>query len=164
MGRAFQSYFEGMSVQKHYITPDSIRKDSYALGSKLLKDGFKPEFMVALWRGGAPIGCCIHEFLKWHDVDSDHIAIRTSRYTGVDQVGEGPVVVHSTSYLRERLKPGSTVLLVDDVWDSGKTIVAFFDKLETDLNFPVHELDIRVSARTGRNGFGRNRKGHGQGH
>ena len=55
-----------MEVKKLYISPDEIRKDSYALGAKLFKDDFHPDFMVALWRGGAPIGCFIHEFLKWH--------------------------------------------------------------------------------------------------
>ncbi len=127
-------------MNKQYITPDELRRDSYALGAKVVKDGFKPQFMVALWRGGAPIGCFVHELLKWKGIETDHVAIRTSRYSGIDAVGEGEVVVHSTSYLRERLRPGATVLLVDDVFDSGHTVVAFFDKLEKNLSFPLAQL------------------------
>jgi hypothetical protein len=102
--------------------------------------------MVALWRGGAPIGCYIHEVLKWNGCDTDHIAIRTSRYTGIDKVAaEGEVLVHSTTYLVDNLKPKSTILLVDDVWDSGTTIVAFYRKLKESLPFSIDELDIRVA-------------------
>lgn len=133
-----------MSVAKKYITPDELRFDSFRLASKIVADGFRPQFMVALWRGGAPIGCFVHEFLKWKGIDTDHIAIRTSRYTGIDKA-EGEVVVHSTSYLIDKLVPGSTVLLVDDVWDSGTTIVAFFKHLQASLPFDMSLLDIRVA-------------------
>jgi hypothetical protein len=131
-------------TQKLYISPNDLRLDSFRLAEKLHKDGFRPDFLVALWRGGAPIAMNVHEYLKWHGCDADHIAIRTSRYVGIDQVAEA-VEVHSTSYLCEKLKPGSSILLVDDVWDSGTTIVAFYEKLEKSLNFPVNQLDIRVA-------------------
>jgi hypoxanthine phosphoribosyltransferase len=172
-------------TSKHYVSPDSLRKDSLLLGAQVLRSGFKPDFMVALWRGGATIGCYVHELLKWKGLQTDHIAIRTSRYTGIDKTNgeDGEVVVHSTSYLVETLRPKcecaltrfvsvltvddlGSVLLVDDVWDSGissllsivpqfvliiqtfssgTTIVAFFKKLESSLPFPISELDIRVA-------------------
>lgn len=135
-----------MSVSKTYITPDELRIASFKLGVQVLNDGFRPDFLVALWRGGAPIGCFMHEILKWKGCDTDHIAIRTSRYTGIDKTEEGgEVVVHSTSYLTEKLVPGSKVLLVDDVWDSGTTIVAFFKKIKESISFPFEQLDIRVA-------------------
>merc|ERR1711916_247476 len=142
MGNFFSAVMS--EVKKQYITPDELRRDSYALGAKVLKDGFKPDVMVALWRGGAPIGCFIHELLKWKGLNTDHVAIRTSRYTGIDTVGEG-VKVHSTSYVCDKLKPGDSVLLVDDVWDSGTTIVAFYDTLEKNLGFNLSLIDIRVA-------------------
>lgn len=116
-------------ISKLYITPDELRKDSFVLGMKVIKDGFRPDFMVALWRGGAPIGCNIHELLKWKGINSDHIAIRTSKYTGIDKA-DSRVVVHNLSYLVENIKPGDKILLVDDVWDSGSSIVAFKETLE----------------------------------
>lgn len=131
-----------MSVSKVYISPDQLRLDSIKLGLQVVQNGFKPTFMVALWRGGCPVGCIVHELLKWKGLTVDHIAIRTSRYTGIDKVGDGEVVVHSTSYLVETLKPNDSILLVDDVWDSGTTIVAFIKKLKESLTFPV---DIRFA-------------------
>lgn len=126
---------------KKFITPDELRKGSFDLAKQVVDDGFRPDFMVALWRGGAPIGCYVHEYLKYKGINTDHIAIRTSRYTGIDQVKE-EIEVHSTSYLTEKVKPGNSILIVDDVWDSGHTIVAVLNKLISTL--PA-QVDIRVA-------------------
>ena len=131
-------------IGKFYVTPDSIRRDSFALGMKVFKDGFKPDFIVALWRGGASIGCHVHELLKLKGMESDHIAIRTSRYHGIDKAVE-EVQVHNLGYLRERLQPGHKVLIVDDVFDSGKTLVALFQELAKSVAFPFTEMDVRIA-------------------
>ena len=101
--------------------------------------------MVALWRGGTPVGICVHEILKWKKIPCDHIAIRTSRYTGVDLANE-EVVIHNLSYLEENLQPGDSILIVDDVWDKGTTMDALFKKLRLDLGDKLYDsLDIRVA-------------------
>jgi hypothetical protein len=68
--------------------------------------------------GGAPIGCYVHELLKYKGmwscgsaiwlnfckgVPTDHIAIRTSRFTGIEESNE-EVIVHNLSYLKETAK------------------------------------------------------------
>jgi uncharacterized protein len=131
-------------MNKTYITPQELMEDSYRLGAQVVKSGFKPEFMVAFWRGGAPIGCYIHELLKWKDINTDHIAIRTSKYTGIGISGT-KVMVHNLSYLVEKVKIGSSILVVDDVWDSGASILAFFEKLTKETMIPFDKLDIRVA-------------------
>ena len=70
---------------KTFITPEQLRLQSHRLAAEVVRDGFEPDFMVAVWRGGAPIGCYVHEFLKYLGKTCDHIAIRTSRYSGVDE-------------------------------------------------------------------------------
>lgn len=128
---------------KQPISPNALRRDSHKLGAQVVVSGFKPDFMVALWRGGAPIGCYVHEFLKYFNINTDHIAIRTSRYSGIDKTAS-QIEVHNLGYLVERLKSTSKVLLVDDVYDSGLSIQAVFDALKSKLgnNYPV---DIRVA-------------------
>ncbi len=128
---------------KHFISPDSIRIDSYTLASKIIADDFKPDFMVAIWRGGAPIGCHVHEYLKYFDIQTDHIAIRTSRYSGID-TANNTVTVHNLGYLIERVTKTSKILLVDDVFDTGLSIAAIFESLSEKLgdNMPV---DVRVA-------------------
>lgn len=128
-------------MSKYFISPSELRLNSFELAQKVVRSGFKPKFLVALWRGGAPIGCYVHEFLKYKGIHSDHIAIRTSRYQGIDQTME-EVIVHNLTYLKEQVKHGDSILLVDDVWDSGHSISAFMKKINElgDL-----QLDVRVA-------------------
>ena len=128
---------------KHYVSPDSLRMRSFELAGKIIKDGYKPDFIVALWRGGSAIGCYVHEFLKYFNINADHIAIRTSRYTGIDQVSE-EISVHNLGYLTERLKENSKVLLVDDVYDSGLSVEAVLNSLKEKLDCKMPK-DIRTA-------------------
>ena len=128
---------------KRFVTPDELRTDSYKLGGKVIESGYKPNFMVALWRGGSTIGICIHELLKYCGISTDHIAIRTSRFTGID-TGSEEVAVHNLGYLIERLNKDSKVLLVDDVFDSGLSIAAVLSALKEKLGDNV-PFDIRIA-------------------
>lgn len=129
---------------KHFTTPEQLRLDSFKLGAQVLKDGFQPDFMVALWRGGSSIGCYVHELLNYIlPYKVDHIAIRTSKYTGIDK-STSTVQVHNLGYLVERLQAHHKVLIVDDIYDTGLSIQAFFETLQEKLenNMPT---DIRVA-------------------
>jgi hypothetical protein len=99
--------------------------------------------MVAVWRGGAPIGCCVHEYLKYFNIQTDHIAIRTSRYNGID-TANSVVTVHNLGYLTERVKKESKILIVDDVFDTGLSIEAIFKTLSEKLEDNMPD-DIRVA-------------------
>jgi len=131
-------------TEKQYLTAQSLLEDSYSLARNVLDSGFKPTFIVAIWRGGAPIGIAVQEFLAVHGVVSDHIAIRTSSYAAeIDQQAK-VVKVHGLNYLVKNLKHDDKLLLVDDVFDTGRSIEAIIDELrkETRLNMPQ---DVRVA-------------------
>ncbi|WP_279245902.1 phosphoribosyltransferase [Candidatus Litorirhabdus singularis] len=110
-----------MDPRKTYISAQQLLDDSFALGLQILESGFYPDFIVGIWRGGAPVGIAVQELLEYFDVSSDHIAIRTSLYTGINETAS-QVQVHGLGYLIERAGAGSKVLLVDDVFDSGRSI------------------------------------------
>jgi len=129
---------------KHYIDPITFRKDCYKLGSLVVKDGYKPDFMIALWRGGAPVGCYVHELLKYKGINTDHIAIRTSRYSGIDTTHE-EILVHNFSYLKDVVKKDAKILVVDDVWDSGLSIDAIFNKFSCEFPDIWETFDIRIA-------------------
>ena len=74
-----------MSIAKKYITADELLHDSFKLGVQIHNSGFKPDFIVGVWRGGTPVGIAIQEILAYLGNDSDHIAIRTSSYYGINQ-------------------------------------------------------------------------------
>ena len=131
------------AIKKQFISPEALRVDSFKLAARIVDSGFKPDFLVAIWRGGAPVGCYVHEFLKYFGIVSDHISIRTSRYSGIDEA-QSHVAVHNLAYLLERLTKASRVLLIDDVFDSGFSIQAILCELSKRLESNMPK-DIRVA-------------------
>ena len=95
---------------------------------RVVRSGFRPSFLVAMWRGGAPIGIAVQEVLEYHEIIADHIAIRTSSYTGIDNQARS-VRVHAVDYLVSRLTAEDALLLVDDVFDSGRSLEAVIAEL-----------------------------------
>ena len=113
-------------------------QDSFRLGVKIYNAGFRPTFIVGLWRGGSNIGIYVQECLQTLGVVTDHIAIRTS-YQGVsdyqhmvDNPGQR-IHVHGTQYLLESLNREDSLLIVDDVFSTGLNVEAVISRLQTRL-------------------------------
>jgi len=115
-------------MEKTYISAESLLRDSLALGLKIVRSGFRPSFLVGVWRGGAPIGISVQEVLEFNGIECDHIAIRTSSYTGIDQQAK-TVRVHAVDYLVSQLTFEDQLLLIDDVFDSGRSLEAVVNEL-----------------------------------
>ncbi len=131
-------------VEKIYLKSEDLLNDSFALGAKILKSGFRPNVIIALWRGGTPIGIAVQEFLDYYgDCQSDNIAIRTSSYHGIAE-RRSTVDIYGMSYLLKNVNHDDRVLIVDDVFDTGNTIDAVINQLCTRArkNAPS---DIRVA-------------------
>jgi uncharacterized protein len=110
-------------VEKLFISADQLLRDSLELARRVIASGMRPTFLVAIWRGGAPIGIAVQEVLEYHSIHADHIAIRTSSYSGIDAQRK-TVRVHATDYLVSRLTAEDELLIVDDVFDSGHSLEA----------------------------------------
>ena len=108
-------------MNKIYISAQKLLEDSFKLALQIYESGFRPDYIVGVWRGGAPVGIAVQELLHVLGVKSDHIAIRTSSYTGIGKQAKS-VNVHGLTYLIERLKSEDHLLVVDDVHDSGLSI------------------------------------------
>lgn len=128
---------------KYYISAQELLTDSFRLGIEILQSGFKPDFIVGVWRGGTPVGIAVQEILDYFAVQSDHIAIRTSSYTGIGQRNK-EVRVHGLGYLIRNMNYDSALLIVDDVFDSGFSLQAILDTLRSKSrrNMPK---DIRIA-------------------
>ena len=142
--------------EKLYLSAQGQLEDSFRLGSQVLKSGFRPKFIIAIWRGGTPIGIAVQEILEYFGVNTDHIAIRTSSYSGIEN-RSGHVRVHGLNYLVKNINHSDPLLIVDDVFDTGLTIQAVIQQLRerARLNTPD---DIRVAVpwyKPGRNKTGR---------
>jgi uncharacterized protein len=118
----------GVRMKKTFISAESLLRDSLELGRRVVESGYRPTFLVGMWRGGAPIGIAVQEVLDYHEIPTDHIAIRTSAYYGIDQQTK-TVRVHAIDYLVSRLDAEDRLLLVDDVFDSGRSIEAVLAEL-----------------------------------
>jgi len=127
----------GMSNDKHYISANALLEDSFRLARAILDSGFRPTHIVGVWRGGAPVGIAVQEYLAKCDLETDHIAIRTASYTGIDQQDHN-VRVYGEGYLVDTLGADDRLLIVDDVYDSGRSIAAVLQVLRAKCrrNFP----------------------------
>ncbi len=130
--------------EKLYLSAQQLLEDSFQLGARVIKDGFRPTVMIAIWRGGVPMGIAIQELLTWYGIETDHIAIRTSSYSGID--GRSPEIrIHGMNYLIKNCTREDSLLIVDDVFDTGLTIDAVIAHLQEKarLNTP-HDIRVAV--------------------
>lgn len=132
-------------MEKLFLTAEGLLEDSWKLAAKVLESGFRPTFIIAIWRGGVPIGIAVQEYLSYHGIETDNIAIRTSSYSsGIDEQSR-EVRVYGLSYLVKKVQHEDSLLIVDDVFDSGKSVEAIIDELKAKarLNTP-HDIRVAV--------------------
>ena len=132
-----------MTVEKIYISADELLSDSFLLAEKIQHSGFKPDLLIGIWRGGAPVGVYVQEYLEYVGIATEHFPIRTRSYTGINEQAE--VEIQGLEHLINQVKPGDNVLLVDDVFDTGRTIQAILSQLTEQLT--TDDLDsINIKA------------------
>ncbi len=128
---------------KLYLSAQQLLEDSFELGAKIIRDGFRPTIIIAIWRGGTPMGIAVQELLAWFGIETDHIAIRTSSYQGIDG-RSNEIRIHGMNYLIKNCRQQDRLLIVDDVFDTGLTIQAVIAYL-TDRARLNTAQDIRVA-------------------
>ena len=136
------------SPKKHFIEEEDLMLDAYRLGVKVYDSGFRPDFIVGLWRGGSAVGIVVQECLQHLGVESDHISLRTS-YRGVESYDQlinerQNIRVHGTQYLLETMNADDSLLIVDDVYSSGLSVDAVISRLKKKMRRNVPQ-DIRVA-------------------
>lgn len=116
-------------AEKQYITAQELLDDSFRLGLKVLESGFRPDFIVGIWRGGTPVGIAVQELFEHIGKGCDHIAIRTSAYETIEQRNKS-VRVHGLNYIVKNAGSEHCLLIVDDVFDTGLSITAVIESLK----------------------------------
>ena len=135
-------------MNERFVGANELLRDSFQLAANVYEAGFRPDFLVGLWRGGSAVGIAVQEGLEYFGVSTDHIAIRTS-YTGArgytQMISEGENIrVHGLQYLLENLCSHHSMLIVDDVYSTGSSVNAVISQLarKTRRNLPH---DIRIA-------------------
>jgi uncharacterized protein len=131
-------------TEKTYLSAQQLLEDSFRLGAKVVASGFRPTIIIAIWRGGTPVGIAVQELLAYSGIETDHIAIRTSSYAATIDGRSSEIRIHGMNYLFKHVSHEDRLLIVDDVFDTGHTINAVINHLrdKARLNAPQ---DIRVA-------------------
>jgi hypoxanthine phosphoribosyltransferase len=113
---------------KVYVSANDYLQDSWRLARKILDSGWAPEDLIALWRGGAPVGVAVHEFLYYHGLRPRHRVLKCQSYPGI-QTRSHQVAFENADEIFRSVVRGSRVLIIDDVLDTGNTAQAMLERL-----------------------------------
>jgi hypoxanthine phosphoribosyltransferase len=116
------------ATPKIYLSSKEVLQAGQDLAIEIINRQLFPDLVVVLWRGGALLGTALQETLalfsethKNQKLNCQHHCLQTSSYTGIESPGEVKVI--GTELLLERAIGCNRILIVDDIWDSGNTIM-----------------------------------------
>ena len=115
-------------MDKIFISAEDLLADSYELAARIIESDFNPTFIIGVWRGGTPVGIAVQELLELCGFETNHYAIRTSSY-GKGTIG-GEVKVFGLGHVVETIEAEDHLLIIDDVFDSGRSIEAIIKELQ----------------------------------
>lgn len=115
-------------MTKQFISAEDLLRDSFELGMRVLESGFRPTFLLGVWRGGTPVGIAMQELFEIYGLKMNHFAIRTSSY-GSGMVAADMVQVFGLQHVVDTINTDDKLLIIDDVFDSGRSISAIIDNL-----------------------------------
>ena len=123
------------------LDPNEYLADGFRLARKIWEDGYRPDFLIGLWRGGAPPGIVIQEYFRWRGHDPYHTAIRTQSLEGV--MAGGGFDIKGFEHVISEIEADHKMLLVDNIFDTGRTMyeVTEYLRRRARLNMP----EIRVA-------------------
>ena len=115
-------------MEKIFLTAQELLDDSHRLGLRVIDSKYVPTFLLILWRGGGPIGIAIHELLKFKNIDTNHMVLKTSSYNNFEQSNQ--IYIDDMSNLVKNISQEDKLLIIDDIFDSGRTYAAVLSALD----------------------------------
>jgi hypoxanthine phosphoribosyltransferase len=109
-----------VTVEKTYLTWENIEELVGRLVTDLPRDY---DLLLVITRGGMVPACLISEQTDIRNI----VAAAVMFYTGVGNTLPDPVFLQ---FPADPLLYGKRILIVDDVWDTGRTIVAVKQRIE----------------------------------
>jgi hypoxanthine phosphoribosyltransferase len=129
---------------KEFLPYDVVRNNALRLAKRIHTEGFIPDVIYVSLRGGAYLGNVISEYFKLAEPKRRPIyyaAVVARSYTDVSKAGK--IKVEGWTYSPEYLRTGDTVLLIDDIFDTGQTI-NHLASIILDKGVPRSDLKIAV--------------------
>ena len=112
-----------------FLSAQELLDLSFELGHKIAESGFRPSCLIGVWRGGAPVGIAVHEYLSLRGIHPVHFPVKTQRY-GPDGDTLPQTRIWGLSAWDDEIDKAESLLIVDDVWDKGVTICELVEKLK----------------------------------
>ena len=131
-------------MKKEFFQFDLKRDNALKLAHRIYSDGFIPDVIYVSLRGGAYVGNIISEYFKIVRKNARPVyyaAVVARSYIDVAQADQ--VIVDGWTYSPDHLRVGDKILLIDDIFDSGKTL-NHLAKIITDKGIPHKDLKIAV--------------------
>jgi len=139
-------------MHKEFLPYEVVRNNAIALAAAIHRGGFTPDVIYVSLRGGAYMGNVISEYFKivrrgMRPAYYAAVVARSYRDVGLQE----KVRVDGWTYDPEYLRTGDKVLLVDDIFDSGRTVNALVEIIvdkglpREDVRVAVHDYKIRLS-------------------
>jgi hypoxanthine phosphoribosyltransferase len=125
---------QNSDIEKRFIRAEALLQDSFELALRIYESGFRPSFILGVWRGGAPIGIAVQEILETLYCPTNHFAIRTASYgarTASFDSGEAlpEVQVMGLQHVAAEVSAQDRLLIIDDIYDSGRSVAAILNAL-----------------------------------
>jgi hypothetical protein len=131
-------------VHKKFVTAQDLLRDSVELAQQVFNSGFRPTFLIALWRGGSTIGIAVTEYFAYkNEAIPHHGAVRTIAYN--HNKLSGTIEIIGLDYVVDQIKQGDKILVIDDVVDSGVTMKKFLHELQEKCHGMITRDDIKVA-------------------
>lgn len=129
-------------MKKQFITAEQLQQDCWQFASHL---GPKGPFdaILGITRGGAQIAIYIQEVLNLYEQKTIPFAMIHAR-SYVEPGKAGDVWVDLPRFLMEKIKQTQSVLIVDDIFDRGKTLEAVLKQIRH--TYPGLEKHCKVAA------------------
>ena len=121
---------------KEFLPYETVRNNALKLAHKIYKDGFIPDVIYSSLRGGAYMANVISEYFK--------ILCKVNKFHPVLYAGVVARSYTDVAYPPENLRPGDKILLVDDIFDSGKTINCLVEALMNSRGIPREDVKVVV--------------------
>ena len=131
-------------MKKDFLPYREMRDNAIKLAHRIYTDGFVPDVIYVSLRGGAYLGNIISEYFKAvcrNDRPVFYAAVVARSYTDLRR--QERVMVDGWTYDPAYLRHGDRVLLVDDIFDSGRTI-NHLAEIIMEKGIPREDLKIAV--------------------
>lgn len=125
---------------KMFIDPKTLLVDSFRLAKMVYDDRYIPDMIIAVWRGGTPVGIAVHEFFRYKGYNPAHTAVKCGLYSGF--APGHSVEISGVDTAVTELTHDDRLLIVDDVFDSGVTLSSLINDIKTKKREETPEIRI----------------------